>query len=74
MSRVQFERTETIVDGPLVRVESWTQQGDVLEVRPDGRVRVDWEIPTGDLRCACSTRRKYNLCEPGDVSCIRYAR
>jgi len=45
VSRVQFERTETIVDGPLVRVESWTEQGDVLEVRPDGRVRVEWEDP-----------------------------
>lgn len=44
-TKVTFPRSEPIVsnDGTLYRTDTWTQEGEVVEVRPDGRIQVAWD-------------------------------
>lgn len=43
--KVTFPREEPIVsdDGTLHRTDTWTQEGEVVAVRPDGRIEVTWD-------------------------------
>lgn len=46
-TRVSFPRTEPVVDddGLLERTDTWTQEGEVVGVRPDDRIEVVWDDP-----------------------------
>lgn len=44
-TKVTFPRSEPIVDdeGTLHRTDTWTQEGEVIRIHPDGRIGVSWD-------------------------------